>query len=84
MSRPNSSSANVAFLLSSSPFEDLDDAVTLEQNSDCAKAAGGIQTAVFLVEKEPNRDVNGGDWSQGMEFGANSIQIVSINSWLMN
>ncbi|KID83883.1 hypothetical protein MGU_08855 [Metarhizium guizhouense ARSEF 977] len=67
MSEPNSSSANVAFLLNSSQPEDLDDAVTLEQNSDCAKAAGGIQTAVFLVEREPNRDVNGRDWSQDSE-----------------
>lgn len=78
MSQANSSSADVAFLLNSSQPEDLDDAVTLEQNSDCAKAAGGIQTAVFLVETEPNRDVNGGDWSQGWEFGASGTQIVGL------
>jgi hypothetical protein len=78
MSQPNYSGADVAFLLNSSQPEDLDDAVTLEQNSDCAKAAGGIQTAVFFVEREPKRDVAGGGWSQGWEFGASSTQIVGL------
>ena len=76
MSRPNSSSANVAFLLNSSQPEDLDDAVTLEEDSDCVQVAGGIQTAVFLVEKEPNRDAHD-NVSQGSEFQAISIQIAS-------